>query len=140
LTAKEYLQQAYIIDRKIKLDAEKLAAARSEAYGRAVRYDSDGTKATPKGNTAEAALLRVAELEERLKADTDKLYAKRSEIEQAINSVPDEIQREVLTRRYLLYQRWDVIAEKMCYSERQIFRIHGCALKAVEKMSVNVSK
>lgn len=135
MTAKEYLQQAYIIDRKIKLDAEKLAAARSEAYGRAVRYDSDGTKAIPKGNTAESALLHVAELEERLKADMDKLYVKRNEIEQTINSVPDEIQREVLTRRYLLYQQWDVIAKKMCYSERHIRRLHGYALK---NMSLNV--
>lgn len=113
MTAKEYLQQAYIIDRKIKLDAEKLAAARSEAYGRAVRYDSDGTKATPKGNTAESALLRVAELEERLNAENDELTAKRREIERAVGSVPDEGQREVLTRRYLLHQKWEVISRQM---------------------------
>lgn len=134
MTAKEYLQQAYIIEREVKLDTEKLAAARSAAYGKAVRYNSDGSKPTPQGNTAESALLYVAELEERLKADMDKLYAKRSEIEQAVNAVPDAAQREILTRRYLLYQRWEDIAENMGYTKRRIFQIHGIAL---ENISLN---
>ena len=140
MTAKEYLQQAYMIDRKIRLDTEKLAAARSALYGKTVRYDTDGSKPVPRGNAAENAVLRIVELEERLNAEIDMLTAKRQEIEQAVNAVPDEIQREVLTRRYLLYQKWEDIAEEMNYSERQIFRFHGVALKSIEKMSVNVSK
>lgn len=133
MTAKEYLRQAYIIDRKIRLDTEKLAAARSALYGKAVRYDSDGSKPVPRGNVTESAVLRIVELEERLNAEIDELTAKRQEIECAVCSVPDEVQREVLTRRYLLYQKWEVIAEEMCYSERQVFRIHGAALRALKR-------
>lgn len=133
MTAKEYLRQAYIIDRKIRLDTEKLAAARSALYGKAVRYDSDGSKPVPRGNVTESAVLRIVELEERLNAEIDEFTAKRQEIECAVGSVPDEVQREVLTRRYLLYQKWEVIAEEMCYSERQVFRIHGAALRALKR-------
>lgn len=133
MTAKEYLRQAYIIDRKIRLDTKKLAAARSALYGKAVRYDSDGSKPVPRGNVTESAVLRIVELEERLNAEIDELTAKRQEIECAVGSVPDEVQREVLTRRYLLYQKWEVIAEEMCYSERQVFRIHGAALRALKR-------
>ncbi|MEZ3453344.1 MAG: hypothetical protein K1W17_03135 [Oscillospiraceae bacterium] len=133
MTAKEYLRQAYIIDRKIRLDTEKLAAARSALYGKAVRYDSDGSKPVPRGNVTESAVLRVMELEERLAKEIDELTEKRREIECAVGAVPDEVQREVLTRRYLLYQKWEVIAEEMCYSERQIFRIHGTALRALKR-------
>lgn len=133
MTAKEYLRQAYIIDRKIRLDTEKLAAARSALYGKAVRYDSDGSKPVPRGNVTESAVLRIVELEERLNAEIDEFTAKRQEIECAVCSVPDEVQREVLTRRYLLYQKWEVIAEEMCYSERQVFRIHGAALRALKR-------
>jgi len=135
LTAKEYLQQAYRIDRKIKLDTEKLAAARSALYGKTARYDSDGSKPVPCGNATESAVLRVVELEERLTKEIDELTEKRQEIEQAVNAVPDEVQREVLTRRYLLYQKWEVIAEEMNYSARHIRRLHGYALK---NMSLNV--
>lgn len=134
MTAKEYLQQAYIIDRKIKLDTEKLEAARSALYGKTVRYDRDGSKPVPHNNGTENAVLRVLELEERLDKEIDRLTEKRQEIEQAVNAVPDEVQREVLTRRYLLYQKWEVIAEEMNYSVQHIFRLHGLALK---KMRVN---
>lgn len=134
MTAKEYLQQAYTIDRRIKLDTEKLAAARSALYGKTARYDSDGSKSVPSGNGTESAVLRVVELEERLDREIDELTYKRQEIEQAVNAVPDEVQREVLTRRYLLYQKWEVIAAEMNYSIQHIFRLHGSALK---KMRVN---
>ena len=73
MTAKEYLQQAYRIDRKIKLDTEKLAAARSALYGKTVRYDSDGSKPVPCGNGTESAVLRVMDLEERLTKEIDEL-------------------------------------------------------------------
>lgn len=136
MTTKEYLQQAYRIDRKIQLDTEKLAAARSALYGKTVRYDSDGSKPVPCGNGTESAVIRVMELEERLNREIDELTAKRQEIELVVNAVPDEVQREVLTRRYLLYQKWEVIAAEMNYSERRIFQIHGDALKNI---SVNFS-
>lgn len=129
MTAKEYLQQAYRIDRKIKLDTEKLVATRSALYGKTARYDSDGSKPVPCGNVAERAVLRVMELEERLSKEIDELTAKLREIELAVNAVPDEVQREVLTRRYLLYQKWEDIAEEMNYSVQHIFRLHGAALK-----------
>lgn len=136
MTAKEYLQQAYRIDRKIQLDTEKLAAARSALYGKTAQYDSDGSKPVPCGNVTESAVLRVMELEERLNREIDELTVKRQEIELAVNAVPDEVQQEVLTRRYLLYQKWEVIAEEMNFSERRIFQIHGDALKNI---SVNFS-
>ena len=129
MTAKEYLQQAYRIDRKIRLDTEELAAARSALYGKTARYDSDGSKPVPCGNGTESAVLRVMELEERLTKEIDELTAKLREIELAVNAVPDEVQREVLTRRYLLYQKWEDIAEEMNYSVQHIFRLHGAALK-----------
>lgn len=131
MTAKEYLRQAYRIDRKIKLDAEKLAAACSALYGKTARYDSDGSKPVSRGNATESAVLRVMELEERLNSEIDELTEKRQEIEQAVNAVPDEVQREVLTRRYLLYQKWEVIAWEMGYTKRRIFQIQGDALKNI---------
>lgn len=131
MTAKEYLRQAYIIDRRLKLDTERLSAARSALYGKAARYDSDGSKPVPRGNVTENAVLRVMELEERLTKEIDELTEKRREIERAVNAVPDEVQREVLTRRYLLYQKWEDIAREMGYTKRRIFQIHGNALKNI---------
>lgn len=133
MTPKEYLQQAYRIDRKIKLDIEKQSAMRSSLFGKAVSYESDGTQHTPHGNGIEAAILRVLEYEERINAEIDRLTDTRLKIEQVINLVPDDTQREVLTRRYLLYQKWEYIAVEMNYNIKWIFKLHG---KALSKLTI----
>ena len=133
MTPKEYLQQAYRIDRKIKLDIEKQSAMRSSLFGKAVSYESDGTQHTPHGNGIEAAILRVLEYEERINAEIDRLTDTRLKIEQVINRVPDDTQREVLTRRYLLYQKWEYIAVEMNYNIKWIFKLHG---KALSKLTI----
>lgn len=133
MTPKEYLQQAYRIDRKIKLDIEKQSAMRSSLFGKAVSYESDGTQHTPHGNGIEAAMLRVLEYEERINAEIERLTDTRLKIEQVINLVPDDTQREVLTRRYLLYQKWEYIAVEMNYNIKWIFKLHG---KALSKLTI----
>ena len=136
MTPKEFLQQAYFIDRQIKLDMEKLSAMRSVLFGKGVNCISDGTKTENNGNGVENAYIRILAYEEKIDAEIDELSRKREEIEQVIEKLPDKTEREILSRRYLLFQKWDKIAEDMGYSERHVLRIHGAVLK---KMSLNVT-
>ena len=108
MTAKEYLQQAYMIDREIDLDIIKLEAKRA---------------AFP-GKTCES-------YEREINAKIDKLVEKRLEIEKAIDAVPDARYREILTRRYLLHQAWDLISEQMGYSLSHLYKLHGSALQKI---------
>ena len=55
------------------------------------------------------------------------------EILAAIDSLKDERQKEVLTRRYVTGQGFRDIREAMHYEETQIFVIHGLALVQVNK-------
>lgn len=129
MTAKEYLQQAYALDRKITADLERLSEMRFAAYGRGIRYSSDGSQHTKGGNSVENSLLRIAEFEERIDAEIDLLIKKREEIRHGIEAVPDPVQREVLTRRYLRFQKWGAIARATGYSKRHVYRIHNEAVK-----------
>lgn len=131
MTPKEYLQQAYKIDRKINLNLLKLQSMKDALHGRAVSYESDGSQHVSQGNAIENAILRVMEYEEQIDTEIDKLTEKRQEIERVIASVPDDVQREILTRRYLGYQKWELIAVEMNYSIQHIYRLHGIALKNV---------
>lgn len=129
MDAKEFLSQAYKLDRQAMLIVEKAEKLRASLYG----YQ-DATEAVAKVNA----------YEQQANAVIDELVDKRIEIENAIKTVPDETQREVLERRYLLFQRWDGrfdeysgeytqgIAEAMGYSRRQILRIHGTALQKIK--------
>lgn len=55
------------------------------------------------------------------------------EILQAIESVPDEMQKTVLTLRYIEGLDWPDIQERIAYERTQTLVIHGRALVAVNK-------
>jgi tRNA pseudouridine-54 N-methylase len=68
------------------------------------------------------------------------LYQKKAEAEQAlreilaaIDSLRDEKQKEMLTRRYVNGDGFDKIMEDMHYEKTQVFVIHGRALVEVNK-------
>ena len=68
------------------------------------------------------------------------LYQKKAEAEQslreilnAIDSVSDERQKEILTRRYVNGDAFQDICEKTHYEKTQVFVIHGRALMQVNR-------
>ena len=129
MTAKEFLSQAFLLNRQIRLDTLRLEAMRSALYGRSAGFGSDGSGRSLSGdNRTENAIAKTLDFEDRLNAEIDKLVDKKLEIDRAISAVPDAVQREVLTRRYLLFQKWERIAEEMQMDLRWIFRIHSKAL------------
>ena len=104
--------------------------------GKSVSYDDTGGTHEKNDNSVERAYCCLSDYA----AETDKLMqemiAARQRAEVLIASVPDAVQREVLTRRYIIGQTWEDIAESMNYSRRQITRLHGYALQSI--MSLNV--
>lgn len=149
MTAKEYLNQAYKIERRININRAKIEKLRSQLeYGGAVHSGGgNGLSAEKIPELTE----RVLEYEKRQKELTEILIRKRLEIENAIEAVCDPVQREVLERRYLLHEQWEShaerrtdgltgrrykvivngIAENMNYSPQAIYKIHGKALQNI---------
>ena len=142
MTAKEYLSQAYKLDKQADMILQKADALRKSLYGRG--QNSESGKSTPSGDSLAKAIARVMDYEHKADEIIDKLIDMRIEIENAIASVPDPIQREVLERRYLMYQPFEGgydkktgayikgIDEIMGYSARQIYRFHGYGLQKVK--------
>ena len=143
MTTKEYLNQAYYIDREINLILAKADKLRQSLYGRAVTYDSTEVQSNEDKDTLGRTFEKIDEYERKANELIDSLIKKRIEIESTIKAVPDSVQREVLERRYLLFQEWDSgydrntgeykkgIYEEMHFSRRQIFYLHGEALKSI---------
>ena len=143
MTAKEYLSQAYRLDKQADMILQKAEALRKSLYGRGQNYENTG-HISNNGSLAKA-IEKVADYERKADEIIDKLVDMRIEIENAINEVPDPIQREVLERRYLMYQPFEGgydkktgayikgIDEIMGYSARQIYRFHGYGLQKIKK-------
>ena len=147
MTAKEYLSQAYKLDKQADMILQKADAMRKSLCGRGQNYENTGHNSNNDGIAK--AIEKVADYERKADEIIDKLIDMRIEIENAINEVPDPIQREVLERRYLLYQSWDGyydtetgdyikgIYERMKCSRRQMFRYYNEGLKFIENMALN---
>lgn len=141
---KTELSKAKNAEHEYHLAQEKANNFRSKLTGKGVRYDRNDCTNEHSGNTVEMAYCTLADYE----AESDRLFNAMldasHDAELLIRKVTDPAQREVLTRQYIIGQKWEDIAEAMHYSERHITRLHGIALKEIslktEKMSVNVRK
>lgn len=130
--AKAYLNQAREAERAYRLARDKANSyAQLIMGGKAVKYDSDGSTHEKNGNTVEKSYCCLADYE----AEADRLMMQmlgvRQRVEKIIGTVPDAVQREVLTRRYIIGQRWEDIAFVMNYSRRRITQLHGAALNNI---------
>lgn len=99
--------------------------------GKTARYESDGSTHEQNGNPIERAYCCLADYQ----AEADRLMMEmlgvRQQVEKVIGTVPDAVQREVLTRRYIIGQKWEDIAFVMNYNVRHIYKIHGAALQSM---------
>lgn len=114
--------------REFMLAEEKADHFRESLSLSAPVISSDAPKSEHGGNSTEnkyiAAMWYSQEAEKKFR-----LYLlARQEAETLINSVKFPDEKEVLTRRYILFQKWEDIAEKMHYSRQHVTRIHGNAL------------
>lgn len=134
MTAKEYLRQVYKLDRRIRITIGK-----AEKLREMLEYSPPSAEGSGGGSTADRMpdmISKIMEYEQKateLKAKYIDIFL---EVEKAIMTVKDSSEREVLERRYLLFEKWEQIADAMNYTERRVFQLHG---KALKNISLNFS-
>ena len=127
--AKEYLNQVRKIDKRLVITLRKVEKLRSS-----LEYRSPSLEGSSGGGNADRmpdTVSKIIEYEKKAEELKAVYIAKYMEIEKVIASVEETVLREVLERRYLLYQKWEQIAEEMHYSTQNVFRLHGEALKKI---------
>ena len=111
---------------------EQLAVLESSMYSpKGQRFTS--TPRVPSGDrsTMDGVVDRHLKLVELYEADLAEKEAKQLAIEQAIQSLGDTPERVVMRELYIFGRRWPAVLSKMQklgYSERTVYRLHGAAL------------
>lgn len=77
------------------------------------------------------AVERLVEEKEALKRQLEQSAAVRKAVLRVIDTLDSARDRELLTRRYILGQRWEEIAEKMHLDIRWITRLHRRIVETV---------
>jgi hypothetical protein len=136
MTAKEYLSQAWQIDKRI----EKKCEERDRLLARLTAGRLTHLTGMPRGGNFDwtDAVSRLIEMDNAINGEIMELCRLKREINAAIEAVEDMRYRRVLELRYRNYMRWEDIAEEMGYEVRHVTRLHGEALACVRIPSQNV--
>ena len=94
----------------------------------------DRVQSSITGDKLERLIARVDELERDIVAEIESLEKSRRRISEQIEAVPNETYRTLLHERYELCWKWEKIAVDLNVSIRHVYRLHGEALQAFEKI------
>ena len=129
MKAKEYLEQAYHLDKQINNKLEIIHSLHDLATKTTnVPRDMPGS---PNRNVdkMESAIVKMVDLGREIDADVDRLVDLKVQIIQAINKVSDVECRILLEKRYLLFTTWVDIAVELNCSVRNVHFLHKRALQ-----------
>ena len=118
--------------RREKLLEEEIEQLNTEAQ-RVTRAMSGMPGGGGDGQAIPRAVERLEETRQKLAAEISKSGALREEIASAIAKIDHPLRQDILTRRYILGQRWEKIAADHHRNIRWIFRVHRAA---IEKLAI----
>jgi len=137
MTAKQFLAQAYNLDRRIKSKAEQIATLNELATKITTTLTGLPKSLNRDSSVMATTVAKIVDLQAEINREAEYLVDLKRDIVKTIKAVPNVESRTLLELRYLCYKSWEQIAVDLGYSVRQIYRIHD---RAVAKMSPNVTR
>ena len=134
MTTKEYLQQAYRLDKRINSHIKELEELKSMAAAiSSPQITSDKVQTTPSGDPPYvSALMRIWEMEEKINAEIDLYVDLKAQIHTVLKQVSDPDYLMVLRYRYIPNYCWEQIGEELLADRRTVIRWHDAAIKQLQ--------
>ena len=129
MTAKEYLNQAYWLDRRIDSKLEQLSALRDTATKTTAVMDGEVVSHTRNVHSLQDVIAKIIDMQKEINGDIDALVDLKRDIMRTIKGIADPEGQTVLELRYLCFKRWEEISVIMNYSVRRIYQIHDAAME-----------
>lgn len=134
MRAKEYLEQIEKLTIKIKQREEQLACLRETAGGAAaIRYDKESVQVSVTPDIVERNVIRLVTLEEQIFTEKVRMESLKNQIIEQIQAIDDKRYMEILYLKYVKFERYYEIAERMKYEYDYVRCLHGEALGYFEK-------
>lgn len=134
MNAKEYLGQAFYLDKRINSKLEQVESLNTLAT-KATATLSDMPRSPNRGTSRlEDTIVKIIDLQEEINRDIDRLIDLKADIVSIIKKVDDKELQTILEKRYLCFLSWERIAVDMHYNIRTIYRLHNKGLEKVNKI------
>ena len=132
MTAKEYLNQAYWLDRRIDSKLEQLSALKDMATKTTSIMSDDVVSHTRNVHSMQDVIAKIIDMQAEINADIDRLVDLKRDIMQVVKTVDDPELQTLLELRYLCFKDWPDIACEMHCSESNVYKVHSRALQVVK--------
>ena len=130
MDAKEYLRQAYRLDQAISSKIEQISSLRELATKATAALGTEPVSGSRNPHRLEDVIGKIVDLENEIDRDVDCLIETKRKIMGIIGELGNAEHRILLEQRYLCYNSWAEIAEKMGFGLRWV----GKALTEADKI------
>lgn len=132
MTAKEYLNQAYWLDRRIDSKLEQLSALSDMATKTTSIMSDDVVSHTRNVHSMQDIIVKIVDMKAEINTDIDHLVDLKREIMQVVKAVPNPEHQTLLELRYLCFKSWEDVAQELGYNVRHIYRLHDEAVEQIK--------
>lgn len=134
MSTKSYLQQLYWKRRHLDRISQQIRDLEQDIISvRAMDYTKDRIDSSNQTSAVEEAVIRLEAHKEKLLHIQEEYVILRVKIETEIESLDNDVFKELLSLRYVQCLRWERIALLMGYSEPHVFELHRDALDYFDK-------
>ena len=84
------------------------------------------------GQALPRAVEQIADAQQQLQEEAARAADARASVCAAIGTVADPLRRDILTRRYILGQRWERIAADRGFTLRRVLQLHRSAVEGID--------
>lgn len=131
MTAKEYLGQARRLQDLIRSHMEELDFLRTFAVNISYSLSGDKVQSGKQQDKIGETVAKIIDMEDKIQEEISRFLDLQAEIRTVIKALPNQEAVLILRLRYLEFLDWEEIAERLCYSLRQIHRKHNEALEEI---------
>ena len=110
--------------------AQEIEALRCQAAR--VTQALTGMPGSGDGQALPRAVEQILEAQEKLQAQAARTAESRTQVAAVIYGVDDPLRQDILTRRYILGQRWERIAADRGFTLRRVLQLHRSAVEGID--------
>lgn len=134
MTAKEYLSQAYWLDKQIDAKIEQISDLRELTQKVTAMYEGEVVSRSRNLTALQDTIARIMDAEAEINRQIDQLVELKGSISKLLKGIHNDGYRVVLEERYLCFKSWDAIAKELDRSRRCVLEWHERALRIVERL------
>lgn len=134
---KEYWDKMERLRKRINRKIHEIHLLRQRAEGMNGSGINDMPRTvSPDRSKMESTVFKIMALEQDIKEAQEEYDILLADMEQRIREVDDGDIRDLLTKRYLEFKPWSVIAAELYISKRKAYYIHAKALESLQSDAV----